>query len=301
MAKRKPSTNLLGVNNKEHELIGANIFKASEKKSKDDTVKMIKIDDLIEDDENFVLFSKKNISALAESIEENGIMEPLRAYAMPDGKYLLQSGHRRRLAAKEIGLETVPVIILPWIDDKMIRRRLLIESNLHNRQYSPLELARIIEGYTDTFSAKKKKDMYESLGKIFNMSESSLRRHLSLLELIPELQEKANSPEKYSIKGLCEAGNMSKDQQIEFNALIDKFMEHNDEISQAALIQFAREVKKETKSAKGRKQKTRYERLISLGTDLSKYVNNCPEEEKQTTLDALTELREKIDELISNL
>ncbi len=57
------------------------------------------------------IFKEKELEELAESIRENGILQPLVVVEMEDGKFELVAGERRLRAAKKIGLEEVPVIV----------------------------------------------------------------------------------------------------------------------------------------------------------------------------------------------
>src|SRR5829696_6611099 len=52
-----------------------------------------------------------SISALAESIAEAGVIQPLIVRPLPDGRYELIAGERRWRAAREAGLGAVPALI----------------------------------------------------------------------------------------------------------------------------------------------------------------------------------------------
>ncbi|MBQ3008479.1 MAG: ParB/RepB/Spo0J family partition protein, partial [Oscillospiraceae bacterium] len=55
------------------------------------------------------LLNKQALEDLTENIKENGILQPLTATKLENGKYQLIAGHRRLLAASKAGFETVPV------------------------------------------------------------------------------------------------------------------------------------------------------------------------------------------------
>ena len=57
------------------------------------------------------IFKEKELEELAESIKENGILQPLVVVEMEDGQFELVAGERRLRAAKKIGMEQVPVIV----------------------------------------------------------------------------------------------------------------------------------------------------------------------------------------------
>jgi ParB family chromosome partitioning protein len=78
------------------------------------------------------------VKDLAESIKKNGIMQPLISRKKGD-KYELIDGHRRALAAKSIGLETVPALIIE-ADDKKAQLTSVL-SNLERKNLHPIEKA----------------------------------------------------------------------------------------------------------------------------------------------------------------
>jgi len=78
------------------------------------------------------------VKDLAESIKKNGIMQPLIVRKKGD-KFELIDGHRRALAAKSIGLETVPALIIE-ADDKKAQLTSVL-SNLERKNLHPIEKA----------------------------------------------------------------------------------------------------------------------------------------------------------------
>lgn len=66
------------------------------------------------------IFKEKELEELAESIRENGIIQPLIVVKLDKG-FELVAGERRLRAAKKVGLEQVPVVIKRATDrDKMV-------------------------------------------------------------------------------------------------------------------------------------------------------------------------------------
>ena len=54
----------------------------------------------------------ENLEALAESIREKGVLQPLLVRPLGDGRYAIVAGERRYRAAKMAGLAEVPVRVL---------------------------------------------------------------------------------------------------------------------------------------------------------------------------------------------
>jgi len=121
------------------------------------------------------------LQELAESIREQGIMQPLLVRAISAGKYEIIAGERRFRAANLAGLTEVPVLV-SLADDKGAAAMALIE-NMQREDLNPLEesqgLARLIEefGFTHEQAAK-------SVGK----SRSAITNLLRLSQLAKPVQ-----------------------------------------------------------------------------------------------------------------
>jgi len=121
------------------------------------------------------------LQELAESIREQGIMQPLLVRVISAGKYEIIAGERRFRAAKLAGLVEVPVLV-SLADDKGAAAMALIE-NMQREDLNPLEesqgLARLIEefGFTHEQAAK-------SVGK----SRSAISNLLRLAQLAKPVQ-----------------------------------------------------------------------------------------------------------------
>ena len=57
------------------------------------------------------IFRQEELLELAESIRENGVLQPLIVTKIDNGKYEIIAGERRFRAAKHVGLDNVPVVI----------------------------------------------------------------------------------------------------------------------------------------------------------------------------------------------
>ena len=87
-------------------------------------------------------FDEEELRALADSIAEHGILQPLAVRALDGGFYQIIAGERRWRAARMAGLEEVPVVVLE-ADDRTVMELALIE-NLQRQDLNPMEEA---EGY----------------------------------------------------------------------------------------------------------------------------------------------------------
>ena len=79
----------------------------------------------------------ENLEALAESIREKGVLQPLLVRPLGEGRYTIVAGERRYRAAKMAGLAEVPVRVLD-LSEKEARLLALVE-NLQREDLNPYE------------------------------------------------------------------------------------------------------------------------------------------------------------------
>lgn len=87
-------------------------------------------------------FDEEELQALADSVAEHGILQPLAVRALENGFYQIIAGERRWRAARLAGLSEVPVVVIE-ADDRTVMELALIE-NLQRQDLNPMEEA---EGY----------------------------------------------------------------------------------------------------------------------------------------------------------
>ena len=133
-----------------------------------------------------------------QSIREHGILLPLIARPMPDGKYEIVSGHRRSHAGKLAGMETAPVIVRELDDDAAVI--LMVDSNLQRENILPSERAFAFKmkleaikhqgQRADLTSGQVGQKLKWSVATVANQSGDSIKqvqRYIRLTELLPEL------------------------------------------------------------------------------------------------------------------
>jgi ParB family chromosome partitioning protein len=135
-------------------------------------------------------FSEENIDELAASIRQFGIIQPLIVTKIekeiPTGtevEYELIAGERRWLAAKRLGLETVPAIIRN-IDTQKERLELAIIENIQRQNLNPIETARAFARLQDEFRLTQR-EIAARLGK----SRETIANALRLLDLPAQIQD----------------------------------------------------------------------------------------------------------------
>lgn len=86
-------------------------------------------------------FDEEALGALAASIADHGLIQPIAVRPLSNGYYQIIAGERRWRASRLAGLKEVPVTILE-ADDKTAAELTLIE-NLQREDLNPMEEARV--------------------------------------------------------------------------------------------------------------------------------------------------------------
>jgi len=126
-------------------------------------------------------FSAEALRELADSIREQGIVQPLIVRQTPQGFELI-AGERRWRAAQLIGLKEVPVI-LREADDRAVLELVLIE-NLQRENLNPMEEAHGYAQLVQQFQLKQD-EVATKVGK----SRAAVTNALRLLKLPEPVQE----------------------------------------------------------------------------------------------------------------
>jgi ParB family chromosome partitioning protein len=132
-------------------------------------------------------FDAVKLDELAESMRQNGVLQPLVVSPRGDG-FELVAGERRLRAARIAGLTRVPVVVRDVGGRESLKLALL--ENVQREDLNPIEEAqgyrRLIEEFDMT-----QLELAERLGK----SRSAVANAMRLLHLPPELQDRIRSGE----------------------------------------------------------------------------------------------------------
>lgn len=126
-------------------------------------------------------FNETLLNELADSIRENGVLQPLLVRKKGKG-YEIIAGERRYQASKIAGLEELPVIVKEVDDQKMLELALI--ENLQRSDLNPIEEAK---GYRQLIKASGMNQ--EALSKAVSKSRSSITNSLRLLDLPEPVQQ----------------------------------------------------------------------------------------------------------------
>jgi ParB family transcriptional regulator, chromosome partitioning protein len=128
-----------------------------------------------------VHFDEEMLAELAASIREIGVLQPVLARDLGDGRYQLVAGERRWRAARRAGLATIPAIVRITDDLSSIEQALV--ENLHRQDLTALEEAAAYQQLLEDFQLT-----HEQLSQRIGKSRSAITNTLRLLTLPPSIQ-----------------------------------------------------------------------------------------------------------------
>jgi ParB family chromosome partitioning protein len=123
----------------------------------------------------------EGLQSLARSIQANGVIQPIVARAIENGRYQIIAGERRYHAAVQVGLRDVPVIVRE-VDDEEVMELALVE-NLQRKDLTAFEEAEALHQLGDKCRYTHE-DMARKLGK----SRTSITESLSLTAMPEEVR-----------------------------------------------------------------------------------------------------------------
>jgi ParB family transcriptional regulator, chromosome partitioning protein len=136
-------------------------------------------------------FEQESLQALADSVAERGVLQPVLVRPRPGGSYELVAGERRWRAAQIAGLDTMPALV-QHRDDGASLEVALVE-NMAREDLNPVEAARAVAALVEELGLTR-----EEVGRRVGRSRVAISNLLRLLDLPDEALE------------LVEAGRLSE-------------------------------------------------------------------------------------------
>lgn len=162
--------------------VAAKSEKSEENLKQSDNIKMVKIS-LIEPNRKQPRrkFDDEKLGELADSIRENGIIQPITVRSLDNGGYQIVAGERRWRASRLAGLEEIPVYIKA-LDERQTMQLALVE-NIQRDDLTPLEEASAYQQLMDSYDLTQ-----AEVAKIVGKSRSVVANSLRLLGLTEEVR-----------------------------------------------------------------------------------------------------------------
>ncbi|MCD7891417.1 MAG: ParB/RepB/Spo0J family partition protein, partial [Ruminococcus sp.] len=127
-------------------------------------------------------FSDEAIAALADSIREHGMIQPILVRPISTGGYQIVAGERRWRAARMLGMDEVPVNIRELSDAEAMQ--IAIIENLQRENLNPIEEA---EGYSELIESYGMTQ--DKVAKMVGRSRSAVANAVRILSLPDEVRK----------------------------------------------------------------------------------------------------------------
>lgn len=118
----------------------------------------------------------ETLQALAASIGERGVLQPVLVRPLPDGRYELIAGERRWRAAQIAGLEQVPALVRDRADAEALEVALI--ENMAREDLNPVEEARACAALVEELGLTR-----EDVGRRVGRSRVAVSNLMRLLDL----------------------------------------------------------------------------------------------------------------------
>jgi ParB family chromosome partitioning protein len=126
-------------------------------------------------------FHERQLEELAQSIKENGIVQPILIRKINGSRYQIVAGERRWRAAQQAGLQRIPAIVRDVADDKMLELALI--ENIQRQELNAIEEAQAYKRLIDTLGLTQ-----EVVAQRVGRDRTFVTNYLRLLRLPEDIQ-----------------------------------------------------------------------------------------------------------------
>jgi ParB family chromosome partitioning protein len=126
-------------------------------------------------------FDEEALAQLTASIRELGVLQPILVRPGGDGNFELVAGERRWRAAKRAGLQTIPAIVRPVADTRVLEQALV--ENLQREDLNPIDEAAAYQQLVEDFHVT-----HEEIATRVGKSRAAVTNTLRLFQLPPSIQ-----------------------------------------------------------------------------------------------------------------
>jgi ParB/RepB/Spo0J family partition protein len=151
-------------------------------------VQDVQIDLFVPNPENINEMSEDDLRKLVAHISEVGIVSPIQAVPMQDGKYMILGGEHRWKAAKQLGMTYIPTVVLTdekWHDSDLFDL-VAFRLNVIKGSQNPEKFVKLYDRLNAKYGA-------ESLKDVFAVTDKSLWKKLT--KSIKSDMKKSGAPE----------------------------------------------------------------------------------------------------------
>lgn len=157
---------------------------------------LVRVDRILPGDNDRTQFDPQDITALAESIQQRGLIEPIVLQSVRGGWYKLIAGERRYRAHLELEWSEIEATVRDDLDEMTVDD-VMLDENLHRADLDPLDEAAAYAKRMAKYGWTAK-----DLAQRHRVSETRVRERLALLHLREDIQALIRSghlPLKYAL------------------------------------------------------------------------------------------------------
>lgn len=187
------------------------------KKPNKEDIKKIEISKLIPSPRNpfKVITDNEDMEKLMASISEKGIMDPLWVRPRGDGTYEILSGHRRRYAAEQLGIEELPALVYEDVSEEDADI-IMVDANLKRESVLPSEKAlsaslkynAIKKSRGGNRTGESEGNTAEAIGELMGISGRQLLTYVTVAQLRPELLDLLDN-KKFTLETATKLASLS--------------------------------------------------------------------------------------------
>ena len=126
-------------------------------------------------------FDEEKITALADSIKEHGLIQPIIITPSDNNMYKIVAGERRWRAAKKANLKEIPAVIRKYSEEQVAEIALI--ENLQRENLNPIEEAKAYEQLYNTYGLKQ-----DEIAASVSKSRTAITNIMRLLKLDERVQ-----------------------------------------------------------------------------------------------------------------
>ena len=156
-------------------------------------IKEVHIDDCVPNPWNPQEMDDDTFNALAESIEDAGMIDPIQVVTQEGGKYRIIGGEHRWKACSVLGYETIPAVILQEGEfDEDRQKFLTVRMNILSGKMNPSKFYDMYSGLSDKYTE-------ETMQMMFGFAKEEEFKKLvdqTIKALPEEMQEKVKEAKK---------------------------------------------------------------------------------------------------------
>lgn len=157
-----------------------------------------------------IQMEESNIIELANSIDANGLLQPITVLKNGDLTYTIVFGHRRAAASEYLGKETIEATIINSIEEKELAITPIVE-NLQRKDMEPIETAIALDKVLKMKIVSTQEDLSKSIG----LTQGRVSKLLSILKLSNDVLLKVKKSSYKDVTILAALNKVSNDMQLE--------------------------------------------------------------------------------------